>query len=85
MGLPPFPGKTEQARRWLRAYLADGQVRPAQEVIVAGMAAGHTKRTLQRAARQVALVAPTYDERGVACWQWSLSPASSRLWRLPAK
>jgi hypothetical protein len=86
----PFDGtrKIDAAKRWLVAYLADGQPRPASDVLAAGLAAGHTKRTLQLVSHQVCTIAPIFHgmgASGVKEWQWQLSPASAHLLRLPTK
>ncbi len=81
----PFERKSDAARRWLCQYLADGAPRPARDVLAAGLAAGHARRTLQLAAHQVCTIAPTYSEQGVKAWQWQLSPASLHRLRLPTK
>jgi hypothetical protein len=86
----PFDGmrKIDAARRWLSQYLADGQPRPASDVLTAGLAAGHAKRTLQLAAHQVCTIAPMYHgagASGVKGWHWQLSPASQHRLRLPTK
>jgi hypothetical protein len=83
MGSPFTPErKQDAALRWLVAYLADGQPRPASDVLEAGMAAGHAKRTLQTAAHQVCTIAPIFHgagARGVQSWQWQLAPTRLHL------
>ncbi len=73
-------GKIEAARRWLCTYLADGNARNASDVIVAGLAAGHKKRTLQLAAQQVCTIAPSRSSQGgITAWAWQLRDRSNAI------
>jgi hypothetical protein len=66
----PEPKAREQAAQWLREQLADGP-RPMKELEEQAEADGHTKATLKRARRQMAV--ESYQPQVPGPWFWRLT------------
>ena len=45
--------KVDQAKAWLESQLSDGQEQVAERLVIRGMMAGYSERTLRRAAQDL--------------------------------
>ena len=81
---PEEPDKLDAAIEWLEKRLANGRM-PAKETISAGRKAGHAKRTLERAKKELEYETTTDNEPGRGgygrVYYWGAPSAS---WRAPS-
>ena len=57
--------KADQAKAWLESQLSDGQEQVAERLVIRGMMAGYSERTLRRAAQDLR-VRYSYAQAGTA-------------------
>lgn len=67
--------KANQAKAWLESQLSDGQEQVAEHLVIRGMMAGHSERTLRRTAQGLhvrysyAQADSAHPVVSMECWQ----------------